>query len=644
MGGVGGNRYVNDLGRNGSKAAITLTPTASTNSRTSYNTDGEDTTKKVAARVAAEGAGQYYWVVKIRDYLHSGETAHTDGLEAFIELRNGPHTELNVEGKTVSINIIVKEKLELISITTQVKDITILYGTTLEDAIAQLPQALQVITETGFEENLPISWSCTNYSPTTPDTYTFKCILPENLITNPREFDIAVEVRVLHEIGRGMELLINPDFIDGTSAGPWKTGWGEGSFKVTTDPQYLYPGEPASAIVTEKGRYGSLQQDVTGQVKLMGDGKYLFRCYMRSYLPHVTIDSSYADLQLVGKTTDNYKTRAKVNIGEEWVEFYSIMDVTKTDEAATVMFHTSTGKTKEDSGKSFIISGCSFIFLGVNDNEVEATLDSIGLVWNTIRGENEFEKNVTTNLNLPATTGEGSLVKWSSSDESVITSDGKVTMSRVPKTVVLTATITYNGIDTIKKFTLTVPRDPALPVYTGTLVGNQTTVMPGDEFQVVIKLSAKNATAFNAYRFTLSFTPSKLEYVGISDPSSTVVLEGGKLVISGIGTERPITDTITVTFRAKKSGITDIKLASVEMDLDPNASLENLPMMNVSNNAVSIDVQKAADEGDTSAPAQKDPSDIIWIIVGVAAAILIAGGITAVVIIKKKKQKPSVEN
>ena len=199
-------------------------------------------------------------------------------------------------------------------------------------------------------------------------------------------------------------------------------------------------------------------------------------------------------------------------------------------------------------------------------------------------------------------------------------------------------------IKTVKKFTLTVPRDPALPVYTGTLTGDKTTVMIGEEFQVVIKLDAQNATTFNAYRITLSFTPSKLEYLSISDPSSTVVLDGGKLVISGIGTERPITDTITVTFRAKKSGVTDIKLASVEMDLDPNATLENLPMMKVANGSVSIDVQKVEDEAEVPVETEKKDSDATWLIVGIAAAILVVAGVVVVIVVKKKKQRPAKEN
>ena len=572
------------------------------------------------------------------------------------QLRNGPHTDLNVEGKTVSINIQIKDKLELLSIATEVKGITIFYNTSLEDAIAQLPKTLTVVTETGFEEELPVTWTCDDYNPTVPDVYTFKCILPAELITNPEEFRIEVEVRVLHEVGRGMELLINPDFIDGTSAAPWKFGWGTGTFKVTQDPELLYPGEPASAIVTAEGRYGSLQQDVTGQVKLLGDGKYLFRCYMRSYLPHVPVDSSYACVQVVGKTEDAYRCRAKVNIGENWVEYTAVMDIDKVAEATTITFHTSTGKTKEDAEKkkSYVISGCSFIFLGTTDEEVEATLDSIGLEWNTIKGENGYDmNNVTSDLTLPGTIGEASKISWTSSDESAITSDGKVTMGRLPKRVVLTANITYkNGIVTTKKFTVTVPRDPALPIYTASLSGNQTTVKPGDEFSVVISVDSKNATAYNAYRFTLSFTKSKLEFVGISDPNATVELDGGKLVIYGIGTERPITDTITVTFRALKSGVTDVKLVKVEMDNDPNADLNALPTMEVANRDATITVEKEDvgdgtdkndPDADTNSKGDRENKVTIYILVGIAVAILACCGVIAWILIKKKKQTPPTE-
>ena len=559
-------------------------------------------------------------------------------------LRNGPHTELDINGKVATININIKDRLELLNVTTTLNDITVLYGTSFEDVLKQLPATLDVQEESGYQEALPVTWTCENYNPTKPDSYTFKCVLPEDMITNARDFDIEINVRLLHEIGRGMELLVNPDFIDGTSAAPWTMGWGTGTIKVTTDPQYLMPGEPAAMIVTADGRYGSLQQSVLGQMQLMGNGTYLFKCYIRAFDPSKPIANSVACLKVFAPVGYTNFCRAKTNITDEWVECSSVMSITDIESATDVIFHTSTYKSEDDVGedpKSYIIAGCSLVYLGNTDEEVEATLDSIGLSWNTIKGENESEKNVTSDLNLPATIGTGSKIKWTSSDESAITNDGKVTMGRVPKEVTMTATITYNGVETIRKFTVTVPRNPDLPVYTGSLTGDAV-VNQGDNFQVVISLSSTNATIFNAYRFTLSFNTSKLEYVGISDPNSTVNVDGGRIIISGIGTERPITDTITVTFRAKKSGITEVKLVKVEMDLDPNASLDLLPSMNVVNGTVTVDVQKVEgqkDDADVSA-AKKDDSAVIWIVIGLVAAALIAGGVIVLILIRKKKQTP----
>ena len=558
------------------------------------------------------------------------------------QLRNGPHTDLNINGKVATININIKDRLELLGITTVLTQVTVPYGTSLEDAILQLPQTLDVQEESGFTEALPVKWACENYNPIKPDSYTFKCVLPEDMITNAREFVLEVEVRVLHEIGRGMELLVNPDFIEGTSAAPWKYGWGSGNFKITTDPQYLKDGEPAAAIVTATSRYASIQQNVLGQMQMMGDGQYLFKMYVRAYDPGKPVGSSVAMLKLTGAITNDYFTRTKTNIGSDWVEYNTVMNVTDVAQATEIMFHTSTYKTHEDvedKGISYIISGASLVYLGKNASEVEATLDSIDLVWNLIKGENSLDmNNVMRDLKLPASIGMASTIKWTSSDESAITNDGKVTMGRIPKTVKLTATITYKGIETIKKFTVTVPRNPELPTFTGSLDGDKT-VMEGEEFKVTISLKSDKATNFNAYRFTLSFNSSKLEYVGISDTTATVVVDGGRITISGIGTERPITDTFTVTFKAKKSGITEVKLVRVEMDNDPGATMETLPLMNVDNGAATIDVQKlGADENEAGQEAGRTAdSAVVWIIIGIAAAILVAGGVTAVILIRKKK-------
>lgn len=584
-------------------------------------------------------------VVLLIDWSSEGYDGSQGGTVTLTgSLRNGPHTQLNVEGKTVSINIKLIDQLELRDIVTIIPDMTVFYNTSYEDVLKQLPQTLMVVEEFGFEEELPVTWICEDYNPSKPAVYTFKCILPEDLVTNAREFDVEVEVRVLHEIGRGSELLVNPDFIEGSSASPWKTGWGTSIFSVTQDPQYLLDGEPAVAFVTADGRYASLQQDVTGQIKLMGDGRYLFQVYMRAFDSTEPIESSYACLQMLSPTGTNvYGTRAEVDIGIDWVCLTSVFNLRGVSEAREIMFHTSTGKTEDDLGKRFIIGGCSLIYLGTTDAEQEATLDSVGLVWNTIKGENELTDNVMSNLTLPSVTGKDSTVTWSSSDESVVTSDGKVIMGRIPKSATLTATITYkNGIKTKKNFTITVPRDPSLPVYTGSLSGSQT-VNPGDTFQVKLSLSAQNATAFNAYRFTLIFNTSLLEYVGISDPNSTAMMENGQLEIYGIGTERPISDTITITFRAKKTGMTEIKLVKVEMDLDPDVSITTLPTMNVVDGTALIDVQKAEGKDEAVETEEKDDSILIYIVIGLVAAALLTGGAVTLILIKKKKQTPPTE-
>ena len=560
-------------------------------------------------------------------------------------LRNGPHTQLNINGKVATINVNVKDKLRLLSITTILRKLTVLYGTSLEAVVAQLPTTLEVMEESGYQDNLPVTWVCERYDPTTPDAYTFKCVLPEDKVSNARDFPLEVEVRVLHEIGRGTELLINPDFTDGPSASPWKIGWGDGNMKITTDPQYVMPGESSAAIVTVSRKYASLQQDVVGQMQLLGEGKYLFKVYMRSYDPARPIDSSYAAIKVWGPKTYVVRCRTVTAIGTDWVEFSAIMDITDVMQATEITFHTSTGKSDEDvedKPKSYIISGCSLVYLGKTDAEVEATLDSLDLVWNTIKGENETEKKVASDLNLPTSIGSGSAITWTSSDETAITKDGRVTMGRIPKTVVMTATITYNGMETVKKFTLTVPRDPSLPVYTGSLAEDQT-VKVGDAFMVVISTKSDNATAYNAFRFAVSFNTSVLEYVGI-DGSFETKLEGGRLEITGIGTEYAVTNTITVTFKAKKSGITDVKLVLVEIDNAAEAALDELPTMQVVSGTATINVEKtgAADNTDVPDTAENDPATV-WIIVGIVVAVVAASAVVVLILMKKKKQNKTEE-
>ena len=561
-------------------------------------------------------------------------------------LRNGPHTDLKINGKIATIDINIKDKLELMSIVTELQTLNVLFGTSYEDAIAQLPTSLHVVEESGFEEDLPVSWSCMNYKPGVPGDYTFKCVLPVDMLTNAREFPLDVTVRQMHELGRGVELLVNSDFIEGSSAAPWKLGWlsgNPGTFRVTEDPSLLPEGEPGGAIVTVGRKYASIQQDVTGQIQLLGDGKYLFVVKMRAYDITEPIDSSYACLQLLAPITAVHRTRPKNNIGTDYVEFRQIMDLRDVMDAQSITFHTSTGKSRydaEDGPRSYVIAGCSLVYLGKTDAEAEATLDSIELNWNAIRGENGFDYQVTSKLNLPTTFGTASTVKWTSSDESAISADGTVRMGYAPKTVTLTANITYKGQEIVKKFTVTVPRNPDLHTFSGAVTGDQT-VDIGDEVNVILSAASATAESYNAYRFTLSFNADKLEFVGVSDSSATVQVNGGQLIISGIGTEKPIGDTMTITFKALKSGLTEVKLVKVEMDSNPDATMDELPPMSIDANSALIDVLKAP------APVQDDPSaaapgdGTVWIIIAVAAVLLLAAGAVVLIILKKKKQTPT---
>ena len=173
-----------------------------------------------------------------------------------------------------------------------------------------------------------------------------------------------------------------------------------------------------------------------------------------------------------------------------------------------------------------------------------------------------------------------------------------------------------------------------LPVYTGSLGGAQK-VQPGDTFDVVLSLDAENVTSFNAYRFTMFFNTSLLEYVGISDPTATAVMQKGQLEIYGIGTDRPITDTITITFRAKKTGLTEVKLVKVEMDPSGSVSMDELPTMFIENGTSLIEIKAQQGEDVSAEPAVE--SWTVYIIIGIAVLVVLVGTVVVILVRKKKK-------
>ncbi|MDE6589430.1 MAG: hypothetical protein K2K53_03600, partial [Oscillospiraceae bacterium] len=93
-------------------------------------------------------------------------------------------------------------------------------------------------------------------------------------------------------------------------------------------------------------------------------------------------------------------------------------------------------------------------------NQVVAGRAAVGLTWNSIRSGNETEDEVRTDLTLPAAGKYNTAVSWSSSNENVISPDGRVTAAEDDTEVTLTATVTCGGRTADKVFSLTVPGVP----------------------------------------------------------------------------------------------------------------------------------------------------------------------------------------
>lgn len=100
--------------------------------------------------------------------------------------------------------------------------------------------------------------------------------------------------------------------------------------------------------------------------------------------------------------------------------------------------HTGIGGLKITSG-----------FLG-GDSELDAIYDAVDVPGSD---------NVRGHITLP-TKLLGADIEWTSSDENIVTADGKVTRGDSDKTVTLTAKITKNGLEREKIFTLNVIKKP----------------------------------------------------------------------------------------------------------------------------------------------------------------------------------------
>ncbi|WP_168118780.1 immunoglobulin-like domain-containing protein [Paenibacillus sp. HB172176] len=123
------------------------------------------------------------------------------------------------------------------------------------------------------------------------------------------------------------------------------------------------------------------------------------------------------------------------------------------DKAVTLTATITKGEATET--KTFELT---IVKLPISDEEsaAEAKTD---LTWDTIREENVTQDNVLSELSLPTTGIYGSAISWTSSDETVVGTDGVVTRPELEdgdREVTLTATITKGDVVVTKTFVLTI--------------------------------------------------------------------------------------------------------------------------------------------------------------------------------------------
>jgi hypothetical protein len=123
--------------------------------------------------------------------------------------------------------------------------------------------------------------------------------------------------------------------------------------------------------------------------------------------------------------------------------------------------------------------------LTIEEINAMISLDKEALTWESIKGTNLTEDNVTENLNLPTTGANGSTISWSSSDISAVANDGAVVRPiDGDKFVTLTAAVSWEGgTSQTKSFTLIVKMN-ALASIAITTPADKLTYIVGDELDI----------------------------------------------------------------------------------------------------------------------------------------------------------------
>lgn len=156
-------------------------------------------------------------------------------------------------------------------------------------------------------------------------------------------------------------------------------------------------------------------------------------------------------------------------------------------------------------------------------------------------------------------------------------------------------TKTYGTVQVIDEesisATLTIEEDDTSDVegYTAAISGPATKVC-GENVVFNIAVDNTEENTYNAFFYEITFDDEKLEYVSAS--TDVVVDEEGTdtIIAKGYGSDRAISDTVSLTFTAKTVGMAEVTLATAKVDKAANASIQDAPNATIITDSVTVDI------------------------------------------------------
>ncbi len=122
-------------------------------------------------------------------------------------------------------------------------------------------------------------------------------------------------------------------------------------------------------------------------------------------------------------------------------------------------------------------------------------------------------------------------------------------------------------------------KKPDFAGYTVAVTAAPAEIAAGEESTVSLKVghTDETVTAFNAYRFVLTYDADKLTYKSTSLTDAKVTAADGTLTILGYGDDKATAQALTVTFEGKAAGTATVALTAANIDAQSNAHVQDAP-------------------------------------------------------------------